>query len=63
MPPMEILGLFTTANPKIPSESLAVSCGNNFLTAIEVCLNKELQAVACGPIRSCHANMVRIPPP
>jgi len=63
MPPAEILGLFTTANPSIPRSSLALSCGNNFLTAVEVCLNKQLQPTACGPIRSCRANTVRIPPP
>lgn len=63
MPPNEILGLFTRANPNIPASSLALSCGNNYLTAIEVCLSKSLQPIDCGPIRSCRANTVRIPPP
>jgi ribonuclease T2 len=63
MPPDEILGLFTATNPSIPRASLALSCGNNYLTAIEVCLNKSGQPTACGPIRSCRANTVRIPPP
>ncbi len=63
MPPEGILGLFTAANPSIPRASLALSCGNNYLTAIEVCLNKSGQPTACGPIRSCRANTVRIPPP
>jgi ribonuclease T2 len=63
MPPNEILGLFTKANPNIPASSLALSCGNNYLTAIEVCLSKSLQPVDCGPIHSCRANTVRIPPP
>jgi len=63
MPPAEIIGLFTKANPTIPRSSFVLSCGNNFLTAIEVCLNKTLQPTDCGPIRSCRANTVRIPPP
>lgn len=63
MPPDEIVSLFTRSNPAIPSESLAVSCGHNYLTAVEVCLDKSLHAIACGPIRSCRANTVRIPPP
>jgi ribonuclease T2 len=63
MPPDEILGLLTAANPSIPRASLALSCGNNYLTAIEVCLNKSGQPTPCGPIRSCRANTVRIPPP
>jgi ribonuclease T2 len=63
LPPDEILGLFTAANPKIPATSLALSCGNNYLTAIEVCLDKSLHPIPCGAIRSCRANTVRIPPP
>lgn len=63
MPPDDIRSLFTQANPSIPASSLAVSCGNNYLTAIEVCLSKSLQPIDCGPIRTCRANTVRIPPP
>lgn len=63
MPPTKIIDLFTTANPDIPATSLAISCGNNYLTAVEVCLDKSLHPTACGPIRSCRANSVRIPPP
>src|SRR5215469_9124628 len=50
MPPAQIIDLFTTANPDIPNTSLAVSCGNNYLTAVELCLDKQLHPTACGPI-------------
>lgn len=63
MPPEEILGLFTATNPAIQRASLALSCGNNYLTAVEVCLDKSLHAISCPGIRSCRANVVRIPPP
>jgi ribonuclease T2 len=63
LPPAQIIDLFTDANPTIPRSSFALSCGNNYLTAIEVCLNKSGQPIDCGPIRSCRANTVRIPPP
>lgn len=63
MPPEEILGLFTDSNPGIPRASLALSCGNNYLTAVEVCLDKGLHPIACPNVRSCRANVVRIPPP
>lgn len=63
MPPDDILNLFIQANPSIPANSMAVSCGNNYLTAVEVCFSKSLVPIACGPIRSCRANTVRIPPP
>jgi len=63
LPPDDIRSLFTQANPSIPASSLAISCGNNYLTAVEVCFSKSLQPIDCGPIRTCRANTVRIPPP
>ena len=63
MPPAQILDLFAGANPSFPRASLALSCGNNYLTAIEVCMSKTLRPVACGRIRTCRANTVRIVPP
>ena len=63
LPPAQILGLFQTANPTLPAASLALSCGNNRLTAVEVCMDKSAQPTACGSIRSCRANSVRITPP
>jgi ribonuclease T2 len=63
MPPAEILSAFRKANPSFPPDSFALSCGNNYLTAVEVCMNKTLKPTSCGPIRSCRANTVRIVPP
>jgi ribonuclease T2 len=63
LPPDQILGLFTASNPKIPQAALALSCGNNYLTALEVCLDQSLQPIACSGVRSCRANTVRIPAP
>jgi ribonuclease T2 len=63
MPPSEILNLFAKSNPSFPPDSLALSCGNNYLTAIEVCMSKTLQPISWGSLRSCRANTVRITPP
>lgn len=63
LPPLQIISLFTQANPQIPASSLVLSCGNNYLTAVEVCLDKQLHPTSCGTLRSCRANTVRIPPP
>ena len=63
MAPSQILSLVTDSNPSLPASSLALSCGNNYLTAVEVCLDKQLHPVACGQVRSCRARVVRIPPP
>ena len=63
MPPDQILGLFAQANPSIPRASFALTCGSNYLTAVEECLDKSLHPIACSRVRSCRANTVRIPPP
>jgi ribonuclease T2 len=63
MSPNQIMNLFMEDNPRIPRESLAVSCGNNYLTAVEICLDKSLKPVQCGPLRSCRAITIRVPPP
>lgn len=63
MSPDEIIGLFTASNSAIPRSSLMVSCGHNYFTAVEVCLDKSLHPMPCPDLRSCRANTVRIPPP
>lgn len=63
LPPDRIVDLFTASNPSIPRESFVVSCGHNFLTAIEVCLDRSLHPIACPAVHSCRANTVRIPAP
>src|ERR1700677_1565988 len=63
MPPSDILNLFAKSNPSFPPDSFALSCGNNYLTAIEVCMSKTIQPTSCGPIRSSRANTIRIAPP
>lgn len=61
--PAAILDDFAANNPSIPRASLALSCGNNYLTAVEVCFSKSLSAIPCPDVRSCGATSVRIVPP
>ncbi len=61
--PGNIVGAFTQANPSLAAADLVVSCGNNRLTAVEVCLTKDLRPTACQGVRTCHANVVKITPP
>jgi ribonuclease T2 len=63
LPPAKILTLVSQSNPNLTQQNLALSCGSNYLTAVEVCLDKTLRPTPCGPIRSCRANSVKIPPP
>jgi ribonuclease T2 len=60
--PDVILAQFAAANPSVPAASFALSCGNNYLTAVEACLDKRLHPIACQSVRSCRANVVKITP-
>jgi ribonuclease T2 len=60
--PDHLLAAFATANPSYPQGSIALSCGNNRLTAIEVCLTKDLQPETCQGVRSCRANVIKVAP-
>jgi ribonuclease T2 len=63
LPPSGFLEMFAKANPSFPAGSMVLSCGNNRLTAIEVCMTKGLVPMACPVgIRACRANAVKVTP-
>ena|SRR5579871_3775263 len=62
MAPDQIKEEFVNANPRLRRQNIAVSCGNNYLTAVSVCLSKSLEPTDCGSLRDCRANSVKITP-
>jgi ribonuclease T2 len=60
--PQQLKEEFAAANPRLRAENLTVSCGNNYLTGVSVCLTKQLQPTACQALRDCRANSVKIAP-
>jgi ribonuclease T2 len=60
--PDQLLARFAAANPGYPAGSFALSCGNNRLTAVEICLTKDLRPEACQGVRSCRAKVVKVTP-
>lgn len=62
MTPDQILTLFYKSNADFPQGSFALSCGNNQLTAVEACFDKDVHPIACANLKTCHANSVRIVP-
>jgi ribonuclease T2 len=63
MTPAAIKQAFSIVNPGLRYEDMAISCGNNYLTAVEFCLSKkDLRFTSCGTLHECHANVVRIAP-
>lgn len=62
--PDQVLDSFSVSNPAVPERSFVVSCGHNYLTSVEVCLDKSLNPIVCpSAIHSCRANVLRIAPP
>jgi ribonuclease T2 len=57
----EIKRMFTSINPGLSSDEIAVSCHNRYLSAVEFCLAKNLQPTACHAVRDCTAKAIRIP--
>ncbi|HET9101339.1 MAG TPA: ribonuclease T2 [Acidobacteriaceae bacterium] len=53
--------MFTDANPGMSPDDIAVDCHNRYLSAVEFCLGKDLQPIACRAVRDCTALSVRIP--
>src|SRR5215475_9995081 len=45
--PEELREQFLAANPRLKAEDMTISCGNNYLTGVSVCFDKELQPRAC----------------
>ncbi|CAN5485853.1 ribonuclease T2 [soil metagenome] len=62
MKPADILADFAKVNPGFPAGSMALSCGNNRLTAFELCMSKDLKPIACSAVKTCRANVVKITP-
>jgi ribonuclease T2 len=62
LPPQDIKSAFVQSNPNLSAEDMTVSCGNNYLTAVSICITKDLKPTACQNLRDCRANVVRVPP-
>jgi ribonuclease T2 len=62
IPPQEVKSAFVEANPNFSAGEMTVSCGNNYLTAVSMCMTKDLKPTACQNLRDCRANVIRVTP-
>jgi ribonuclease T2 len=60
--PQDLKEDFVAANPRLKREDLAVGCGNNWLTGVSFCMDKQLQPRTCEALRDCRANSIRVAP-
>ena len=61
--PAQVITLFRKTSPNIPAGTVAITCGNNYLSAVEVCMDKNLKPESCSAVKTCGANQIRIPAP
>ena len=59
--PADVKKEFVRSNPGLSEEGMTLSCGNNNLTAVSVCMTKDLKTTACQNLRDCRANVIRVP--
>jgi ribonuclease T2 len=60
--PQDVKSDFVQANPNFSAAEMIVSCGNNYLTAVSLCMTKDLKPTSCQNLRDCRANVIRVPP-
>jgi ribonuclease T2 len=60
--PSDVKHEFLASNPRLQNEDMVVSCGNNYLTSVSICLTKSLEPTACQSLNDCRANVIRVPP-
>jgi len=61
--PDEIVTDFVHANGSTTAVNYTVGCGNNFLTQVQVCMDKNMNPVACRGVHTCGATVVTVTPP
>jgi ribonuclease T2 len=62
IPPQQVKDEFVQVNPGLSAEGMTVSCGNNYLTAVSLCMTKDLKPTACQNLHDCRANVIRVTP-
>lgn len=60
--PRQVKQDFEGANPELNDSEMMINCASNYLQAVEICLTKGLQPMACPAPRDCRASTIRVPP-
>jgi ribonuclease T2 len=62
--PAEIERAFITANPKLQSNAIAVTCSRRYLREVRICMDRDLGFRACGEVNgnACRTDKTTLPP-
>ncbi len=60
--PFDVKKSFEESNPNLNDAELAIGCRKSYLSAVSICLSKDLHPVACPAIQECKARIIRVAP-
>jgi ribonuclease I len=60
--PFDIKKAFEQSNPNLNDAAIAIGCTGPYLSAVTICLSKDLQPVACTAVQDCRARVIRVAP-
>ncbi|MBV9502987.1 MAG: ribonuclease T2 [Acidobacteriaceae bacterium] len=60
--PVDLKKAFEGANPSLNDSGIMIQCRGPYLSAVEICLSKDLRPIPCPAVHECRARMVRVAP-
>ena len=60
--PLDVKKAFEESNPNLNDAAMAIGCRGNYLSAVSICLSKDLHPVPCPAVRDCRARTIRVAP-
>jgi ribonuclease T2 len=60
--PFDLKRAFEASNPGLNGSEIVVQCRGSYLSAVEICLSKDLRPASCPAVRECRARVLRVTP-
>jgi ribonuclease T2 len=60
--PLQVKQAFEQSNPALRDAGIMIACPGNYLSEVEICMDKRLNAIACTAPRDCSARTIRVAP-
>jgi ribonuclease T2 len=60
--PFDVKKAFEESNPSLNDAAVAIGCRGNYLSAVSICISKDLHPVPCPAVRDCRARMIQVTP-
>lgn len=60
--PIDIKKAFEESNPGLNDATVSIGCRGGYLSAVSICLSKDLHSVACTAVQDCRTRAIRVAP-